>query len=362
MGFLKICVALLAVCVAGVAGQGAWKKGRGTFYGDQPWLWDIHYGSCGYDYLWPDIGTGWDIAALPDVFPTYSGSCGRCYEVKCDPTSFQDNYGNHLDRRWSCYDPNWSVVVTTTDTCPCNYATNLYSNKRWCCGDMDHFDLSVWTFEKLSERRWGVIGLQYREVPCDYKPENEAPPAKDPTPGVPPPSHAKRPSWAKTVVNQEADLSLSSGVQNGWWDKSYNVERKESKKTPTGGDATCAKIHPSGAISVGTYAGRFVGRVSMEAWIETQNGTPDLSVTVSGSQGSCASVSLNQMSASSQQDGFSKFPIYLGLFDKALQRVQSFASQFKGCSGNRANEVDTIEFRNDNSYPVELCIDDVKLL
>lgn len=149
---------------------------------------------------------------------------------------------------------------------------------------MDHFDLSVWTFEKLSERRWGVIGLQYREVPCDYKPANEAPPAKDPTPGVPPPSHATRPSWATTVVTQSQDVSFSSGIQHGWWDKSYNVEKKESKKGPFEGDAMCAKIHPSGAVALGTFKGRFVGRVSLEAWVETQHGTPNLSVTVSGSQ------------------------------------------------------------------------------
>lgn len=31
--------------------------------------------------------------------------------------------------------------------------------RRWCCGDMDHFDISVWAFEKLADVKWGVIAL-----------------------------------------------------------------------------------------------------------------------------------------------------------------------------------------------------------
>eukprot|EP01023_Acetabularia_acetabulum_P047057 TRINITY_DN4933_c0_g1_i7.p2 TRINITY_DN4933_c0_g1~~TRINITY_DN4933_c0_g1_i7.p2 ORF type:complete len:512 (+),score=93.05 TRINITY_DN4933_c0_g1_i7:72-1607(+) len=155
----------------------AWKDGRATFYGNEHWLWDIHYGSCGYGYLCPEEGTGWDITALPDIHPEYAGSCGRCYEIKCRPSTFTDNYGNFLERTQlynTCIEPDASVVVTVTDTCPCHYAENLYSNQRWCCGDMDHLDISVWAFEKLAELKWGVIGLSYREVPCDYQPQKAA--------------------------------------------------------------------------------------------------------------------------------------------------------------------------------------------
>jgi hypothetical protein len=35
-------------------------------YGDEPWAWSIHSGSCGYEYQWPDQGTGWDVVALSD--------------------------------------------------------------------------------------------------------------------------------------------------------------------------------------------------------------------------------------------------------------------------------------------------------
>lgn len=33
--------------------------------------------------------------------------------------------------------------------CPCNYPDNYASNKRWCCGDTYHLDMSVWAYEKV---------------------------------------------------------------------------------------------------------------------------------------------------------------------------------------------------------------------
>jgi hypothetical protein len=61
---------------------------------------------------------------------TPAGSCGRCYEVACRPTYIRDGYGSSMDRRHSCYSGK-SVIVTVTDTCPCYYPSNAYSNKRW---------------------------------------------------------------------------------------------------------------------------------------------------------------------------------------------------------------------------------------
>ena len=34
---------------------------------------------------------------------------------------------------------------------PCYYPANEYSNKRWCCGDMDHLDMSYQAFSKVGE-------------------------------------------------------------------------------------------------------------------------------------------------------------------------------------------------------------------
>jgi hypothetical protein len=62
--------------------------------------------------------------------------CRLCYEVACQDMSFNDFYGNWLERASVCYDQSSSVIVMVTDVCPCYYPPNAYSNKRWCCGDM----------------------------------------------------------------------------------------------------------------------------------------------------------------------------------------------------------------------------------
>eukprot|EP01023_Acetabularia_acetabulum_P026733 TRINITY_DN2534_c0_g1_i1.p2 TRINITY_DN2534_c0_g1~~TRINITY_DN2534_c0_g1_i1.p2 ORF type:complete len:196 (+),score=29.58 TRINITY_DN2534_c0_g1_i1:101-688(+) len=165
---------LLIIALYLMVNTACWQYGRATYYGNEPWWWTIHYGSCGYGYLCKDEVTGWDVAALPDAHPEYWGSCGRCYEVQCNPTWFSDGYGASIDRSHACRDQESSVVVQITDTCPCNYPTNWYSNKRWCCGDMNHFDLSVWAYEKLAEHKWGVIGIKYRQVNCWYTPWKKA--------------------------------------------------------------------------------------------------------------------------------------------------------------------------------------------
>jgi hypothetical protein len=56
----------------------SWHTGRATYYGDQPWLWTIHHGSCGYGYIWQDYLTGWDVTALSDQHPYFreGSSCG----------------------------------------------------------------------------------------------------------------------------------------------------------------------------------------------------------------------------------------------------------------------------------------------
>lgn len=57
--------------------------------------------------------------------------------------SLQDYYGEWFDRS-VCFDESASVIVRSVDTCQCVYPPNEYSNKRWCCGDKEHLDLSKW--------------------------------------------------------------------------------------------------------------------------------------------------------------------------------------------------------------------------
>ena len=100
---------------------------------------------------------------------------------------FKDGYGAWLDRSNVCFDEQASVVVMITDTCPCHYPGNAYSNKRWCCGDMYHLDMSLWAYEKLADTKWGVIAVEWRDVACDFKPWK---PAKKPWG-----SKSEMPSW-----------------------------------------------------------------------------------------------------------------------------------------------------------------------
>ncbi|KXZ55513.1 hypothetical protein GPECTOR_2g1062 [Gonium pectorale] len=158
---------LAALAPSSVHGDdgGGWRTGRSTFYGQDGGA-TIDQGSCMYGSL-PNymVSTGVDIAALADVDPEYSGSCGRCYEVQCNPSAFSDGYGNYLDRNSACYN-GATVTVTITDTCPCNYPANAYSNRRWCCGDMAHMDLSQQAFSKIANIGQGVIGIRFRQVEC----------------------------------------------------------------------------------------------------------------------------------------------------------------------------------------------------
>lgn len=137
----------------------------------------LRAGNCGYGYLDPHAGTGWDIAAISDKMAGFDGSCGKCFEVRCRPASFTDGNGAELHREDACYDPTKSIVVTITDSCPCYKPGNEASNKRWCCGDMPHFDLSQWAFEKLASKvTWeppgmcrvlaGSTGRHSRAPPC----------------------------------------------------------------------------------------------------------------------------------------------------------------------------------------------------
>eukprot|EP00879_Flechtneria_rotunda_P015315 GHRR01016009.1.p1 GENE.GHRR01016009.1~~GHRR01016009.1.p1 ORF type:complete len:151 (+),score=29.76 GHRR01016009.1:272-724(+) len=109
-----------------------WRSGRATYYGNEPWYWSIHYGSCGRGYIWPDQGTGWDVAALADSHPDWPNSCGSCYEVKCDDKSIKDAYGQNIDRSNACKDTSASVVVQISDTCPCDFPANAYRTTLMC--------------------------------------------------------------------------------------------------------------------------------------------------------------------------------------------------------------------------------------
>jgi hypothetical protein len=115
-------------------------------------------------------GTGFDIVALSDTDPDYPNSCGNCYAIACRRAVIQDGYGETLDRTSTCYDESRQVIVMVTDTCPCVYPANAMSNKRWCCGDKPHVDMSTQAFRKLGDTSHGVMAARWKRVECPTEP------------------------------------------------------------------------------------------------------------------------------------------------------------------------------------------------
>ncbi|GBF90955.1 hypothetical protein Rsub_03810 [Raphidocelis subcapitata] len=194
------------------AAAGEWSTGRATFYDDNT------QGSCRYGTKIPSMYAAW-----PDVQEGFGASCGRCLEVACIDSTFNDGYGKYMDRSSACYDQKRSVVVKIVDSCPCIHQ-NAYSNRRWCCGDMKHVDLGRAAFKALADEKWGVIGLRWRYVDCSRlggspgtaaplpKPAyNPAPPAAKPTTPKAAPSKATPPPPAAVpAVAQGAAPAASS--------------------------------------------------------------------------------------------------------------------------------------------------------
>ncbi|GAB4814158.1 hypothetical protein N2152v2_001204 [Parachlorella kessleri] len=60
-------------------------------------------GSCGFGYCWPDIGTGWDVAAIADASPEFAGSCGSVEVLNAAlQLATEQRQGQHI--QWLCWD------------------------------------------------------------------------------------------------------------------------------------------------------------------------------------------------------------------------------------------------------------------
>ncbi|GMH39085.1 hypothetical protein BSKO_06983 [Bryopsis sp. KO-2023] len=318
MGFRVFAWSVVALgLIAAASSQGEWRDGRATYYGDEPWLWNIHEGSCGYGYIWKDEPLGWDVAALPDVHPEFAGSCG-------------------------------------------------------CCGDMDHFDLSVWAFEKLAPLHWGVMSLRYRRVSCDHVPENKAPDVADPFPGIPPPEGAKRPSWLQntegsTPEHNKAAASEGRGLDCSrrlvcWWLEPAAVECRRCRWRQRH-LRMCKKLRSGGGVKLQGPAGQFPGHTTLETRLRGSDGEPKVNIALVGSEGECNSLKLAELNKSRNQNGFDRYDIYLGLFEaNRPDAVVAFADSFNGCGNNANNQVHSILIKNTQAYDQEICIDSVKLM
>lgn len=91
--------------------------------------------------------------------------CGVCYEVLCVDGPTRGESWSELGEWKGCKKGGEvSVVVMVTDSCPCHHPN--FSNKRWCCGDRTHLDLSYMAFDYLAPREAGVVDLKIRNVSC----------------------------------------------------------------------------------------------------------------------------------------------------------------------------------------------------
>lgn len=385
---LKILTSILAFGSVAPSYDMQWRTGRSTFYGGPTDSWSIHKGACDYGYLYADDPLGWDVAAINDGNPLYQDSCGRCLEVRCDPRWISDLYGGSFDRTTACSDPSQSIIVRITDDCPCTYPPNGYSNKRWCCNDVEHLDMSIWAFEKLAPTKWGVIGLKYRSVPCTNTPTIAAPPVAQPTPGIPPSGDLPRPTrdWPDMVTSNRSDTPLSlfqDGYRNGFgdasWSTSVETYSASANKGVHGAHGLCANILPDGALALKGPNGAFSGRVGLRFSVYVGNTgydgssatKPNVRIDLSGDRGGCSSVRIFDVSpvyfdpatVPFSTDYFWGWNVYFPAFAGAAATVIiNDPSSFTGCGGNSPYDLTTVRFRNDGTSAQWLCMDRIALL
>ncbi|KAF5842723.1 hypothetical protein DUNSADRAFT_5490 [Dunaliella salina] len=295
-------------------------------------------------------------------------------------------------RSYVCHDESASVVVRSVDTCRCTYPPNEKSNRRWCCGDVDHLDLSKWAFEKLAELRWGVIKLEYRAVPCDHQPEKQAW-IDNPSEGNPknPPSDAKRRTrdWpelrSKNIVPK---VIFNDGwIQNGFKDVSWSAWMQPLEQTKQsgmlGGPGMCASVNYGGALALKAWNGIFKQTVALEFWTYVGDtgyhgdraDIPDIQVSISGDKGGCNPVRVMSLKPIMFQhtcltfgckEEWWGYRAYLPAFaGSPPDTILNDPQWFNGCGGNEVWELNTVEFRHlpwRLGYTPYFCLDRVHLV
>lgn len=158
-----------------------------------------------------------------------------------------------------------------------------------------------------------------------------------------------------------SQVYLDGNVGDGWRAAHWYAEVDDAADNGRNGRAACGKVYPSGALSYEHDTGVFDGKTSMELWVKTDDGVPDIQINVAGDETNCRPVKLQDMNKSGEDSGWSRYDLYLGLFDATDDRVVAFAEQFRGCGGMSTSQLKRIDIKNDRPFEQQICVDDVKL-
>lgn len=370
-----LCALFLASTIVVQGESDGWRLGRATYYHA------IHHGSCGYGGVNPNEGLGLNIAALPDVHPDHKGSCGTCYEIKCHPMDMYDRYGGELKRSMPnvCKDPNMSIVVKIIDTCPCDH------NHQWCCGDMDHFDLSHYAFQRLSAQIWGVIALKYRKVSCDHDVNKTSPvPTPELTTSIDPTEKPKRGKAGKGKKGSKKEKKGSAVVKETATPTPVAVKKSATPKpvpakkmktlavyegkfkngftdgglidwTPlnaegfSGGPGWCTNVSARRGVAMVGGATKFKGAAELQFWVKESWGIPDFKISLFGEKGLFTPVKIQDLKTVSKDYGAN---LHL--------KVVSL-DQFLEGSEQKLEDAHSIVFINPLDWDQGLCVDAVKI-
>lgn len=290
---------------------------------------------------------------------------------------------------------------TELSPCICRYyPANLDSNNRWCrCQNLPHFDISTESFTRLADLKWGVIGMQWRQVECDYKPAKPAPVRDNTMYASPLPAASKnlhrtqvdwtglKASWVAVEdyqdlnpqqVNPPNIYSTAAGdLLPGW--QMYNVQSGNampaSESAPTvpvtkgrGGTGTPKCVYAGSGQGLGFYSTvvNAANTTLLQFWVYSGNITSfDAAVTVgnyANSSGTCPYTSLDVVQPITQDAGWISYSVFV----PSLQSTDTCSASsdldsklFVGCEGRPADEIDAVYFLNTRPDPQWMCLDDV---
>eukprot|EP01026_Neomeris_dumetosa_P042068 TRINITY_DN3496_c0_g1_i13.p1 TRINITY_DN3496_c0_g1~~TRINITY_DN3496_c0_g1_i13.p1 ORF type:complete len:299 (-),score=29.97 TRINITY_DN3496_c0_g1_i13:914-1750(-) len=276
---------------------------------------------------------------------------------------------------------------------------------------MDHLDLSIWAFEKLAEPRWGVIGLSYREVPCDHQPQKQAAQPIEPFPPTPVPEGTvcpknrfhKKENWeiihmlyknrirAEGLVPYESsgdfeakyyevlsgaipanripeEVVFSETYENGWKQTAWNTYYYESNLYGVDGhNAMCGDFSLDSGLEFNGPRGVFEGKGALEFWVLTRGwGVPSMEITFTGPDGQCDPLSLTDLFPAEERNGYTRFVVNLDIFsnegDLEYRMLNAFGKRFYNCGAIQAKSLTTISIRNTMHYVQTVCFDEIRFV